>query len=112
MPDNPVLNPAAGLAACGYLADLHRQLAVVLAGDLTERIRATLQAVEAGSLDQARLCAHRHRGACVTIGAMELANLFYFIEDAGIRGDAAQATLYVDLLPAAAERFREAIGRL
>ncbi len=112
MVTEPALDLQRGLAACGGNADLHRQLARVLATDINSRIDQLAAAVTKGDLVNAHLLAHRNRGACATIGAMRLAALFSSIETAGRAGDAAVVTRHTNELVAAASGYCAAVTAL
>jgi HPt (histidine-containing phosphotransfer) domain-containing protein len=109
---SPPLDISKGLAACAGISDLHRQIVLMLAADISgrvselERMLATVDATQAGRM------AHKHKGACLAVGAQELAELFAAIDMACRAGDLATARAQAAGLPAARDAFRTAAAAL
>jgi HPt (histidine-containing phosphotransfer) domain-containing protein len=108
----PVLDVARGLASCAENPDIHREVVGILAGDIEARVAAVQQALGNNDLAVCAGLAHKNKGACLTVGAIALAELFTSIDHACRRGDSATAASTALLLPDAATAFRSAVANL
>lgn len=112
MPDANALNIERGIAACGGDASLHAQVVGMLADDLAERIAALRRALIANDLVSAGRMAHKHKGACLAVGAIALSQRFTSIDAAARAGDAKLTSEQTDLLAGDAETFLQAAADL
>lgn len=112
MSDAPPLDLVAGIAACAGMADLHRQVATLLAGDIESRVAGLATALANGDLGGAAKLAHKHKGACLAVGAKALAEIFAATDQACRIGDAATASRHAGRLPAESSAFRAAVSLL
>lgn len=108
---NP-LDISKGLAACAGISDLHRQIVLMLAADIAGRISELERLLAAGDAAQAGRMAHKHKGACLAVGAQELAELFISIDMPCRAGDLATARAQAAGLPAARDAFKAAAAAL
>lgn len=109
MEDLPDLDRERGLLACGGNRDLHAQVADLLAADLDDRLAALQRAAEAGDLSGAGRLAHKHKGACLAVGAARLAALFAAADQAARGGDRSGLRAHLDQLAEAAVAFRRSL---
>ena len=112
MASAPALDVARGLASCADNPDIHREVVGILAGDIETRVATIQHALTQGDLAVCAGFAHKNKGACLTVGAIALADLFTAIDHACRRGDAATASTSASLLPDAAAAFRSAVANL
>lgn len=112
MPDAPILDLDRGVAACGGDRNLHVQVVGMLAGDLAERVAALRRALIANDLVTAGRMAHKHKGACLAVGAQALAERFAAIDAASRAGDGRLAGTLTDRLSGDADAFLQAANVL
>ncbi len=108
MPDPKTLDIDGGAAACGGDRALHAQVVGMLAADLAERVSALRRALIANDLVTAGRMAHKHKGACLAVGAFTLAKRFTSIDAAARAGNAKLTGEQTDLLAGDAEDFLQA----
>jgi HPt (histidine-containing phosphotransfer) domain-containing protein len=106
--DRPALDVEQGVAACAGSPELLREVASMLDSSLDGRIGEVRAALAAGNLTEAGRLSHRHKGACLTCGALALAATFAAVDHAARAGDQAGSTAAAEGLPAAAAAFRAA----
>jgi HPt (histidine-containing phosphotransfer) domain-containing protein len=110
MPDLPVIDFEKGIAACGGSRDLHAQIAGLLAGDLEERIAALRRALLAGDLVTTGRMAHKHKGACLAVGASALSSRFGDIDAAARANDTTLVNALTESLIGDAIAFCQAVA--
>lgn len=112
MPDPRVLDLTAGIAACAGQADLHHQVAGMLAADIEARVAGLRNALAAGDLGGAAKLAHKHKGACLAVGAKGLAETFAATDQACRIGDATTANTHAGRLDPEVAAFKAAVAAL
>jgi HPt (histidine-containing phosphotransfer) domain-containing protein len=112
MPELKALDIERGTAACGGDRSLHTQVVGMLAGDLAERVAALRRALIANDLVTAGRMAHKHKGACLAVGATALAERFACIDAAARSADAKRTSEQTDMLAGDAEAFLKAAVNL
>lgn len=112
MPDVKALDLERGAAACGGDRALHAQVVGMLAGDLAERIAALRRALIANDLVTAGRMAHKHKGACLAVGALALAERFTSIDAAARAANAKLTSDQTDQLAGDADAFLRAVAEL
>ncbi|MBN8524088.1 MAG: Hpt domain-containing protein [Planctomycetes bacterium] len=105
MPGSAHLDVERGIAACGGDAALHRQVVGMLAADLDDRVGALRRSLIAKDLVSAGRMAHKHKGACLSVGAVAMAERFARIDQAARGGDVILAGAELDLLTGEAAAF-------
>lgn len=108
----PAIDRERGLLACAGSDDLHRTVLNMLAGDITARIAELAAAVGRGEAEAAGRLAHKHKGACLAVGAMALGEAFAAVDAACRAKDLATARDLADRLPAARDEFLAAASAL
>lgn len=110
--DATPLDLSAGIAACAGSKDLHLQVASLLAGDIDARVGGVQAALASGDLTTVAKLAHKHKGACLAVGARALAELFSTIDMAARGGDRAAAAARATALAGEASAFKAAVSTL
>lgn len=110
--DRPALDIEQGVAACAGSPELLREVAAMLDQSLDGRIAEVQAALAAGDATEAGRLAHRHKGACLTCGALALAATFAAVDHAARTGDLVGSTAAAAGLTPAAAAFRTARAAL
>jgi HPt (histidine-containing phosphotransfer) domain-containing protein len=108
----PIIDLERGIAACADSAELHAQVSRLLASDIMTRVHAVEAALKNGDLVEASKQAHKHKGACLAVGAQALAEAFSAIDSAARAGDRSGATVRASALTEMAQSFRSAVENL
>jgi HPt (histidine-containing phosphotransfer) domain-containing protein len=112
MMDASPIDLTAGIAACAGSRDLHQQVASLLAGDIDARVAAVATALASGDLEAVARLAHKHKGACLAVGAVALAETFAAIDRAARAADVTTAARRATVLRPEAEAFKAAVAVL